>query len=313
MNIKFSKTPSKSNTDIADINELLVGYFINGGKWFGSDAKSQHDSKAKKLTEFQYVDQKEKSIVMAKDFISWAKKNKYSGTVKNVFWTARPNSMSKAVGYDVDQRKNPTDILVQFTRGPAKGFLGLSAKSTKGKTDIGFKNPGMGTIEKSLKINLAQIPKKHVEDAIKKWDLPTSAGARKKEIRANPKIQVKTQEAGSLALAQLRDAMFKKLKTMNQTDLYQYVVDDWMDASESMPPYIKVTGLGNKPPYKSKVEDPLKNDKLAALNKGNIKLEKVGNESIGVSAGGKRIMKMRFKWESEKLASSVKASGDPWA
>ena len=40
--------------------------------------------------------------------------------------------------------------------------------------------------------------------------------------------------------------------------------------------------------------------------------EKVGNESIGVKAGNKKILKMRFKYESEKLASSMKMSGDPW-
>ena len=31
---------------------------------------------------------------------------------------------------DADSRKNPTDILVLFTKGPANGFLGLSAKAT---------------------------------------------------------------------------------------------------------------------------------------------------------------------------------------
>ena len=39
------------------------------------------------------------------------------------------------------KKKNPTDVLVEFTKG---GFLGLSAKSTSGKGDIGFKNPGVG-------------------------------------------------------------------------------------------------------------------------------------------------------------------------
>jgi hypothetical protein len=75
---------------------------------------------------------------------------------------------------------------------------------------------------------------------------------------------------------------------------------------------VKVTGQGNKPPYKAVVMDPTNNPKLEALRKYPIKLELVGNESIGVSAGGKKIMKMRFKFESEKMASSVKMSGDPW-
>ena len=42
------------------------------------------------------------------------------------------------------------------------------------------------------------------------------------------------------------------------------------------------------------------------------KLEKVGNESIGVMANNKKVFKMRFKFESEKLASSLKMSGESW-
>jgi hypothetical protein len=58
--------------------------------------------------------------------------------------------------------------------------------------------------------------------------------------------------------------------------------------------------------------DPTENEKLSALQKYKITLEKVGNESIGVKAGAKKIMKIRFKFESEKMASSMKLSGDPW-
>ena len=85
-----------------------------------------------------------------------------------------------------------------------------------------------------------------------------------------------------------------------------------MDAEVLIPPYIKVTGKGNKAPYSAVAMDPINNPKLTALSAHNIKLEKVGNESIGVSAGDKRIMKIRFKFESEKMASSLKLSGDPW-
>ena len=99
---------------------------------------------------------------------------------------------------------------------------------------------------------------------------------------------------------------------MSQGDLLKHLLQDWMDADLLFPPYVKVTGQGNKPPYKAVVMDPTNNPKLEALRKYPIKLELVGNESIGVSAGGKKIMKMRFKFESEKMASSVKMSGDPW-
>ena len=113
-------------------------------------------------------------------------------------------------------------------------------------------------------------------------------------------------------LSAMRAELYNKLSKMSQGDLLKHLLQDWMDADLLFPPYVKVTGQGNKAPYKAVVMDPTNNPKLEALRKYPIKLEPVGNESIGVSAGGKKIMKMRFKFESEKMASSVKMSGDPW-
>ncbi len=93
------------------------------------------------------------------------------------------------------------------------------------------------------------------------------------------------------------------MEKLNNGDLLKYLLNYWMDADLLYPPYVKVTGQGKKAPYKAVVMDPTDNPKLEALRKYQIKLEKVGNESIGVSAGSKKIMKIRFKFESEKLAS----------
>ena len=57
---------------------------------------------------------------------------------------------------------------------------------------------------------------------------------------------------------------------------------------------------------------PLNNEKLKKITSEKITFESVGNDSVGVKAGLKKIMKMRFKYESQKLASTVKMSGDPW-
>jgi len=100
---------------------------------------------------------------------------------------------------------------------------------------------------------------------------------------------------------------------MKGEQIQDFIFKNWIDSSKTLfPPYIKVTGMGKKEPYTAKVEDPLHNPKLDAINKGKMTVEKVGNESIGVKAGSYQILKMRFKFESEKLASSVKLSGDPW-
>lgn len=302
-----------ANTDLSDINEIYLGYFLAGESWFDKDAKKQVDTKMRRVKKEQAEDQINKARVMAEEVLKWAKRKGYKGGIVNVWWTARPGSMSAAVGMEVDQRKNPTDILIRFKSGPAKGFLGISAKSTLGNADIGFKNPGMGTMESVLGIDLGSINQKYVTMIIQKYDLSNSTTERKVEIRDNPKIQQKTSELGSQALSEMRDVMFNKLKRMKSDQIQEFILRNWIDSSKTLfPPYIKVTGMGKKEPYTAKVEDPLHNPKLDAINSGKMSVEKVGNESVGVKAGNYQILKMRFKFESEKLASSVKLSGDPW-
>lgn len=300
------------NTILSDINEIQTGYFLAGGKWYDEEARKQFNNRAKQATAEQVADAIGKAEVMSLEFLKWAKSNGYSGKVKNVWWTARPGSMSAAVGRDVDQKKNPTDILIKFSNGPHEGFLGLSAKATKTKGDIGFKNPGVGTVDRSLNIKLADEYKKVLDDTIKKFKLPQSTSERKDYIRKNLGIKSKTEEIGSKLLSHLRDILLARMLKMKQPELIKYLLQDWMDAEALFPPYIKVTGQGNRPPYAATVMDPTENEKLNALQKYKVTLEKIGNESIGVKAGSKKIMKIRFKFESEKMASSMKLSGDPW-
>jgi len=301
-----------ANTILSDINEIQTGYFLAGEKWYDNDAKNQFNMRVKQATTEEVADAIGKARVMAEEFIKWAKANGYKMPIKGVWWTARPNSMAQAVGYPVDQRKNPTDVLVKFSSGPADGFLGLSAKATQGSGDIGFKNPGIGTVDRSLNLGLGQEYDNQLKQTIKKFALPEAAAARKAYIRSNPGMKKQTEEIGVKILSAMRDDLLVRLNKFKQPELIKYLLSDWMDAEILKPPYIKVTGQGNKEPYKAVAMDPTKNEKLDALAKYKITLEKVGNESIGVKAGDKKIMKIRFKFESEKMASSVKLSGDPW-
>lgn len=298
------------NTDLADVNEIYVAFALNANKFPDSASEAQYSKKLSMLTPEQGEQQIGRAIVMVEEFLKWASSHGYSG-IKKVYWTARPGFSFKAVvGVDVNQRKNPTDVLVEFTRG---GFLGLSAKSTSGKGDIGFKNPGVGTVDSDLGLKLNAINKKAQDDIIKSFKLPSSAQARKTAIRANKALQKQTDNLGSLVLSECRDKLIKKLNTMNQEKRRDYIIKSWIDASQELyPPYVKVTGRGTKAPYSASVEDPLNNPKLKAILSDKIIFEEVGNDSVGVKAGSKKILKMRFKYESEKLASSLKMSGDPW-
>lgn len=301
-----------SNTILSDINELYIAFILADSRWFDTAAESQYNMRLQQANPHEVTDAQNKAIVMVDAFKEWAKSNGYGNIIRQVWWTARPGSMSRAFGEPVDQKKNPTDVLVRFNTGPSKGYLGLSAKATKGKSDIGFKNPGIGTIDKSLSISLADDYNKQLDITIKKFKLPGSSAARKDFIRSNPKIKSETEKIGSQTLLSLRDKLLIRLNKFNQKDLLQYLLSYWMDADIILPPYVKVTGMGNRVPYKAVVTDPINNEKMSALSKYLITLEKIGNESIGVKAGSKKIMKIRFKFESEKMASSVKLSGDPW-
>jgi hypothetical protein len=302
-----------ANTVLSDINEIYTGYVLAGNKWYNDDAKKQYNDRLLQAKTEEVADAQGKAIVMAQEFLKWAKQNGFSGKVINVWWTARPNSMAEAVKRPVDQKKNPTDILIKFSSGPSEGFLGLSAKATQGSGDIGFKNPGIGTVDRNLGMNLGQKYQYQLEQTIKKFNLPpSSSDSRKSYIRANPGVKKHTEEIGIKILAAMRDEMLTRLLKFKQPELIKYLLTDWMDAEVTFPPYVKVTGQGNREPYKAVVMDPINNEKLSALSKYKITLEKVGNESIGVKAGEKKIMKMRFKFESEKMASSLKLSGDPW-
>jgi hypothetical protein len=300
------------NTILSDINEIQTGFFLAGQVWYDAQAKKQFDDRVKQAKPEEIEGAIGKAKVMAAEFLKWAKASGYSGQIQKVWWTARPGSMSAAVGKDVDQRKNPTDILVKFSSGPHDGFLGLSAKATKTKGDIGFKNPGVGTLDKNLNTNFAAEYKTILNKTISTLDLPENTDQRKKYIRDNSGIKKITEDIANKMMSSMRDKLIKKLSSFNNSDLVNYLLEDWMDAKQIFPPYIKVTGQGNSEPYTAVAMDPTDNEKLNALNKSKIKLEKIGNETIGVKAGDKRIMKIRFKFESEKMASSLKLSGDPW-
>lgn len=298
-----------ANTHGADINELAFGYFLNGEKWFSADAEAQFKEKKKLVSPDEFAQQMGRARAMADVSLAFIKQH-YRSSVKKVWWTARPGSMSEAVGREVDQRKNPTDILVQLAN---KEFVGFSAKSTAGKSDIGFKNPGLGTVETALQIKLQPILESAVTKAVKQYKLPSASNARKSAIRSKPAVQAATQAMGEKVLQQIRDAMYAKLTKLDQPKLRKYVLQYWMDSSTDLfPPYYKVTGMGKDMPYTAKLEDPLNNPKLTAIKTQPIKIEKNGTSAIGVSAGSKRILKMRAKFESEKLASNVKFSGEPF-
>lgn len=308
---EFLILTERQNTHSADINELYLGYYLGGGSWNIFDNPKEAEEKVKEkrslITPQDFDLRTSQAKNMATAALDWAKKNRFNGRVRKVYWTARAGSLQKAVGNSgtVDNG-NPTDILIEFSDGQ---FLGISAKSTKNNSEIGFKNPGMGTIEKRFNIDLRSIKEPAEALFIKRHNLPEIASKRKLLIRADNKLQSEADKEGSVIIGMLRDRLLTTLQKLTDAKATEYIINDLLDAGKAIyPHYIKVTGKQGS----VSVMDPLENDKLALVKRKKITFHPVGDGGIGIMAGEKKIMNLRFKYSSQKMASSMKLSGQPW-
>tara|TARA_Y100000361_G_scaffold110142_1_gene100115 strand:+ start:1399 stop:2415 length:1017 start_codon:yes stop_codon:yes gene_type:complete len=320
----------QKNTYLADINEILVGYYCAGGKWslFGptaTAAKKVLQARREQVGEQAYADQDGRAKAQAQESLAWARANDYDDPLTAVFWTARPGDLSRAVGVPVDSRKNPTDILLQFGK---ENFLGISAKSTGGKADIGFKNPGLGSLAKILGLDFSaalELQQK-LESQLDFGDAASKKGKKEylKQIGAYPlpkgsrtptKEGMPYYNAGTKVLRKIRDDLLAAYLDMPIDDLKEHFLSTWIDAKGVYPYYIKATGFGKNGNYSAKVEDPLQNEKLKKLSSEHIELEELASNSIGVWAGegsdATKLFRIRLKWESAPLVSGIKLSGDP--
>jgi hypothetical protein len=83
-----------ANTILADINEIYCGYVLNGNKWFDPEAKRNFEMRLGQCKPDEAKDAQGKAEAMAAEFIKWAKEHGYRMPIKQVWWTARPNSMA---------------------------------------------------------------------------------------------------------------------------------------------------------------------------------------------------------------------------
>jgi len=319
-----------ANTLGADVNEILMGYYAGGENWniYGAqkgDVVKGLEQRKAQISPEEYADQAGRAKAQAEASLEWAAANGFDGKLVQTWWTARPGVLAKAVETDVDSKKNPTDTLYKFS---SDAFLGVSAKSTKGKGEIGFKNPGIGSLGKALGVDLVGVAKPmllKVSEKLDWGDAKTFAAKKQylKDIGAYPMPKGSRTptpagqpyySAGHEVLAVSRDALMKAYLNMPIEDLKEHFLDGWIDAKDRYPYYIKVTGHGKNGNYTASVMDPLNNDKLKKISSEHIELEEVGLSSIGVWAGegadATKLFKIRFKWESSPLTSGLKLSGE---
>ena len=324
----------------ADVNELHCAWYLNGKKWTGGlgpeDEEIYNDRRAKlgkKPAELEArVLQAEK---MADEFLKWARQHGYSG-VKKVYWTARSDFNYRTLPgkfshlYVEESKNNPTDILVEFRTSTryADPHLGLSAKSLL-KTltqEAPVKNPGMTKIETFIGKPKAfqNILEKGIADAHAASSIPYGTKylneQKCKELKnaKDPEWIALTNKYVPQILGGCRDILKTSLESMNDIDVKMYILDELLD-TDKLPKYVKVTGRSdaNLSVVTATVDDPLNNAKYDALVKKNLPLsyEELGGKTgytIGVKAGSKQILQIRFKFSSTQLATGMKMSVAPW-
>ena len=300
-----------ANTLGADVNEIHLAYLLNGNSYPDTVSQQQIERRSQSLTD-EIVDwQKGRAEAMYNSFLTFLNRKGY-GSPTAAYWTARPGfSFSDIIGLDVNQRLNPTDVLVSLSGTPS--FYGISAKSTV-TGQAGFKNPGVGTIDKYLGSDLRGIARQYIDQIIQRYDLPTAANARKAYLNGNPGTKRSVMDNyGSPCLSAMRDSYIGIVNNLPNQRKIDFFATEWLNEDPNILrlPYVKLTGSGTGP-YSASLYDPLSSSKVRHLITGPIVLENVGVDAVGVRANQQKIFKMRFKFESTQLASSLKMSGDPW-
>ena len=322
----------------ADVNELHCAWYLNGKSWTGGlDAtdKAVYDDRYAKLSKKpdELNARVAQAEVMAEKFLEWAGKNGYRG-VDKVYWTAKSSFNYRSLPgrytstYVEESKNNPTDILVKF-RSSTKyddPYLGLSAKSLL-KTltqEAPVKNPGMGKIEDL--IGQPGVFQKLLEEGVsaahKESGIPYSNKYLNKDkvkaLKDDPEFKVINEKYTKQILGGCRDILMEAFTRMGDIDIKMYILDELLD-TDKLPKYVKVTGRSDKTlsVVQATVDDPLGNAKFDALVRKNkpLKYENLGGKdgyTIGVKAGEKQIVQIRFKFSGTQLATGLKMSVAPW-
>ena len=243
--------------------------------------------------------------------------------VDDIIWTAqlRGEGLAAATGIEgLSDKNNQSDIIVKGKDASGKDVqYGVSlkvatSKSTKYPNDIPFFNGGLG--KEAARFGADDVVdnfKKETQAALKDLGITATGAANiKKEIRGSEETKKKADAAGKKIMANIRDKMVKSLegKDVDQMrDLFSTMTGAPTGDGQKLQT-LKLTGYANGP-RTTKIEDSLNGTVPMAIRTAeDFQFEPVGDTSFRVLADGVPVMKVRFKWESQALGSSMKISGE---
>jgi hypothetical protein len=300
---------SVNNTFLADINEIYLGMYIRLSETPHSCFTNQGDVDAtmsKSLALLKGDDeginrQKMKAKSMATMCIGHIVQMGYSPfDIVDMWWTAKTGVGD--IVQDAD-RGHPADILLKFSDGT---FFGVSAKASKKENDVGFKNIGLGVFDSMFGCNMSRIHTEYESMCIKKYSLPDNQKDRKECIRSSSDSVLKEiRKIGEECLHDIRNSSYTHFQSISEDLVKTTIKSKWLHHQDNTyPAYVKVTGYRDIVPYKVSLVSSQKE-----LD-GPLTLHYIGTCSLGICFGEERIMRIRFKYNSEKMASSIKVIGE---
>lgn len=296
------KNQSHINTHLADINEMtlalaLVGFDYHdiGNTGEVEDTLYAKWSELSKVNILQLTNAMISGTKMAEIFT-----DAYY-TPDRVWWTARPTSnMSK---------DNPTDVLTQY-RG---NLLGISAKNSSSKKDLSFKNMGAAKLSELLSTSFQPVIEQLMNRALDNYPdlVGITANSRKYKIRLDPELQDKTRLSGGIVVSEYIEYLLSVIQSAPLTSKVELVKHLLGLIQEDKIPYVKITSYGDN---SISIVDPSKDEVNDQLDDPNVNLHfgRLTNNTISVMINNRRLLKIRGKWTSEPLASSIKILGEPW-
>lgn len=243
--------------------------------------------------------------------------------VDDIIWTAqlRGDGLAAATGIPgLSDKNNQSDIIIKgkdANGNPVQYGVSLkvaTSDKTKYPADIPFFNGGLGKEAKRFGADTVVADfKKETEDALKELGIKsTTAAKRKAEIRETEETKKKAAEAGRKVMANVRDKMAKALegKDVEQMrELFSTMTGAPTGDGQKLQT-LKLTGYAHGK-RTTKIEDSLNGTVPMAIRTAeDFQFEPSGDTAIRVLADGVPVMKIRFKWESQALASSMKISGE---
>jgi hypothetical protein len=297
-------------TYASNINEIGVGYYLTAFRNIDSSAKKEFDYCWHHTEPQERIMQLSRACEMANAMAQYLTTMHPTESIKEIQWVGNRKSAA------------PADLVLNFESGK---LLGISCKSSRKNVALCFKNVGVTHFKQTLGLDVRPIYEQAAKDFCVQYGAPFKNTERKLFLRKSDaqnspiqgvSLQSLAQSVAQETLASITGLIYDVLCQKDNAWLQDYCLRSWMDYYTDIP-WVRVTGMGKKKPYKAVVEDPhaLEGIYVApeyrAIQTGLVRLSRIKEQSIGIHADDVPVMKIRAKYESEALASSLKFLGEP--